>query len=92
MIEDVFIQPLKVVVIDDNIEFGAGIKMLLSKEGVEVHTAANGHEGLEMVKQIVPDLVLLDVVMPGMDGNEVCKKIRQTPELAGVRKNIWKNP
>jgi PAS domain S-box-containing protein len=76
--------PIKVLVIDDNIEFGIGVKMLLAKEGVEVFTSADGLEGLEMVKHLLPDIVLLDVVMPGMDGIEVCKRIRQTPELIGV--------
>jgi PAS domain S-box-containing protein len=84
MRDDLFIQPLKVAVIDDNIDFGVGIKMLLAREMVEIHIATNGLEGLEMAKQILPDIVLLDVVMPGMDGIEVCKKIRQTPELAGA--------
>lgn len=79
-----FFQPVKVAVIDDNIEFGAGVKILLAKEGVEVHTAADGLEGFEMAKHWLPDIVLLDIVMPGMDGIEVCKKIRQTPELTGT--------
>ena len=81
MSDAMIIQPVKLAVIDDNAEFSAIIKMLLAKEGVEVHTAADGLKGLDLVKQILPDIVLLDIVMPGMDGIEVCKKIRQTPEL-----------
>ena len=84
MSDDIFKQTVKIAVIDDNAEFGAGIKLLLAKEGVEVHTAADGPSGLELVKQILPDIVLLDVVMPRMDGIEVCKKIRHIPELSGV--------
>jgi len=84
MSDDILIQPVKVAVIDDNIEFGIGVKMLLAKEGVEVHTAADGLKGLELVNQLLPDIVLLDIVMPGMSGIEVCKKIRQSPELMGV--------
>jgi PAS domain S-box-containing protein len=75
---------VKLLVIDDNIEFGIGVKMLLSKDGVEVHTAADGIQGLERVNRLLPDIVLLDVVLPRMDGIEVCKKIRQNPELTGV--------
>jgi len=84
MSDNMLTQPFKVAVIDDNAEFGIGVKMLLAKEGVEVHTAADGFEGLELAKQWLPDIVLLDIVMPGMDGIEVCKKIRQIPELMGA--------
>jgi PAS domain S-box-containing protein len=84
MIDDIFKQTVKVAVIDDNAEFGAGIKMLLSKEGVEVITAVNGPEGLDLVIQHVPDIVLLDVVIPGIDGLEFCKKIKKLPGLKGV--------
>lgn len=84
MSDAMFIPPLKLAVIDDNIEFGIGIKMLLAKEEVVVHTAADGFEGLELVKQQTPDIVLLDVVMPGMDGVEVCKEIRKIPEMGGA--------
>lgn len=79
-----FLQTVRVAVIDDNIEFGAGIKILLAKEEVEVYTASDGPEGLELVKQLAPDIVLLDIVMPGMDGVEVCKRIRKIPELMDV--------
>lgn len=79
-----FIPPVKVAVIDDNAEFGAGVKVLLAKEGVTVFTAADGAEGLEMAKKLLPDIVLLGADIPGIDGFEVCRKIRQTPELLGV--------
>lgn len=84
MSDVMFIPPLKLAVIDDNIEFGIGVKMLLAKEEVVVHTAADGFEGLELVKQQTPDIVLLDVVMPGMDGVEVCKEIRKIPEMGSA--------
>jgi len=47
-----------------------------------VETAKNGLEGVEMCKKFKPDLVLLDVMMPGMDGMEACEAIRATPEIA----------
>lgn len=77
-------RPVTIAVIDDNVEFGVGIKLMLAKDGVEIHTAGDGVEGLNLVRQLLPDIVLLDVVMPGMSGIEVCKEIKQTPELSDI--------
>jgi CheY-like chemotaxis protein len=72
----------KIVVVDDNVLI---IKMLsdrLLKEGYEVSVARNGQEGLEIIAQEQPDLVVLDIVMPVMDGLTMLKTLRQQP--AGV--------
>jgi adenylate cyclase len=69
----------KVLVIDDT---PANVKLLadlLRVKGYEVVTAANGEEGLERLSEHHPDLVLLDVMMPGMNGYEVCRAIRADP-------------
>ncbi len=66
----------KILLVDDSkliIEFG---KSILSTEGHKVSHAPNGHEALEMMSAEKPDLILLDVVMPGMDGYEVCKRLK----------------
>jgi diguanylate cyclase (GGDEF)-like protein len=66
----------KILLVDDSkLIMGFG-KSILSKEGYEVSYAPNGHEALEMVSLETPDLILLDVVMPGMDGYEVCKRVK----------------
>lgn len=78
------LNPITIAVIDDNVEFGIGIKLLLAKDGVEVHTASDGIEGLNLVRRLLPDIVILDVVMPGLNGIEVCKKIREAPELSDL--------
>lgn len=70
MSDAMIISPVTVAVIDDNAEFGARIKLLLAKEEIEIHTAADGIEGIELVKQLLPDIVLLDIVLPGIDGIE----------------------
>lgn len=56
----------------------------LEKEGFEVHSANNGREGLEIARRVQPDLVLLDVMMPGMDGMETCREIRDDVNLKHV--------
>jgi class 3 adenylate cyclase/CheY-like chemotaxis protein len=68
-----------VLVVDDQ---PANLKLMdavLSPRGFTVHTAATGEEALERLAETVPDLVLLDVVMPGIDGYETCRRIRANP-------------
>jgi len=74
--------PAKILVVDDT---PANIKLLadlLTVKGYRVCTATNGEEGLAQVVKEKPDLVLLDVMMPGISGYEVCKRIRANPETA----------
>jgi diguanylate cyclase (GGDEF)-like protein len=69
----------KILIIDDSIEH---IKILISllADQHEVFFAKSGAEGLEMLPTIMPDLILLDIVMPGMDGFEVCRLIKENPK------------
>jgi adenylate cyclase len=74
----------KILVVDDtplNVKLLAD---LLGVSGYEVDTAASGEEGLAKVVSFGPDLLLLDVVMPGMSGYEVCKKLRAAPETEAL--------
>ncbi len=70
----------KILAIDDN-----GVNTMILKELLDddynIKIANSGHEGLEMASQIRPDIILLDIMMPEIDGFEVCRKIRQNPEL-----------
>ena len=75
-------QPAKILVVDDTPHNVKLLADLLSVKGYAVATAASGPEALEQVQKEQPDLVLLDVVMPGMSGYEVCKKIRENPSTA----------
>jgi adenylate cyclase len=71
--------PAKILVVDDT---PVNVKVLinvLGPRGYEVVTAASGEEALELVATERPDLVLLDVVMPGIDGYEVCRRLRESP-------------
>jgi two-component system alkaline phosphatase synthesis response regulator PhoP len=73
-----------VVLVDDEPNIRETVAFILEAEGIEVETGADGVEGLEVVKKCKPKVVLLDVMMPRMDGYEVCREIRNTPELSGV--------
>lgn len=68
----------KVLIIEDEKSISDIIKFNLSKEGFEVETAYDGQDGLDKALSVNPDLILLDVMLPIMDGFQVCKKVRET--------------
>jgi CheY-like chemotaxis protein/anti-sigma regulatory factor (Ser/Thr protein kinase) len=76
--------PRRVLVVDDNRDAAQSLAMLLSLLGAEVHVAFNGPEALDALAGYKPDVVLLDIGMPGMDGHEVARRIRQHPEYRDV--------
>jgi two-component system alkaline phosphatase synthesis response regulator PhoP len=76
---------VSVLVIDDEEDIRDILTYNLKKEGFNAFSAENGQKGLELIKSVHPDLVLLDVMMPGMDGIEVCEAIRN---LAGHERTL----
>ena len=74
----------KILVIDDDKEIRTVIAELLSMSGYDVVEAASGQQGLDHASRFVPDLVLLDVMMPGIDGWTVLSKLQDNPKLADV--------
>jgi two-component system alkaline phosphatase synthesis response regulator PhoP len=74
----------KVLLVDDEQDILDLIGFNLEKEGFEVFTANNGRDGLELARKNNPDLVLLDVMMPGMDGMETCRELRDDDNLKNV--------
>jgi PAS domain S-box-containing protein len=81
----------RVVVIDDNLDAGHAMAMLIGALGSEARVAADGPSGIEQVLQWSPTLVLLDIGMPGMDGYETCRRIREAvgPSLRVVALTGW---
>lgn len=71
----------KILLIDDEQDILDIISYNLEKEGYQVFTASNGNEGIEKAKEILPDLILLDVMMPEKDGIETCQDLRKIKEL-----------
>ena|SRR6218665_2194876 len=74
----------KIAIIDDEEDIRDILAYNLQKEGFQVFVAENGKSGIELCKNERPDLILLDVMMPGMDGIEVCENIRNTSGLENV--------
>ena len=75
----------KVLIVDDEPNIAISVEFLMRREGFEVLVAHDGEEGLALIRADRPDLVVLDVMMPKLDGFEVCKAVRADPALAGVR-------
>ena len=73
-----------VLVVDDEEDILEFLSYNLKKEGFNLILANNGNKGLELVKKHKPDLVILDVMMPGMDGIEVCEQIREQDKFEDV--------
>lgn len=73
-----------ILIVDDNLAGRETLKGLLYGRGYELVFAANGIDALKMADEVTPDLILLDVMMPGMDGFEVCQRLRANPKVAEV--------
>lgn len=74
----------RILLIDDEADILEFVKYNLSRDGYEVYTASNGAEGLQVALKVKPHLILLDMMMPVLDGIETCKAIRRSPVLKNV--------
>jgi CheY-like chemotaxis protein len=73
-----------VLSIDDSPTILRLVEMILSQAGFTVHTATDGPAGIEAAKRLRPDLILVDFIMPGMNGFQVCKALRDSPDTAEI--------
>ncbi|MFN5182869.1 MAG: response regulator transcription factor [Bacteroidota bacterium] len=74
----------KILLVDDEQDILDFLGYNLNKAGFEVHYTNNGKEAVELAKKIHPHLIILDVMMPGMDGMETCRELREISELKNV--------
>lgn len=72
----------KVLLVDDENDILEFVSYNLKKEGFDVYTAANGKDAIRVALEVRPQLIILDVMMPEMDGIETCEELRKLPELA----------
>jgi two-component system, OmpR family, alkaline phosphatase synthesis response regulator PhoP len=75
----------RILIADDEQNIVISLEYLMRREGFEVSVAQDGDEAIAKIHAEQPDLVLLDIMMPKMNGFEVCQEIRSDPKLKGVR-------
>ena len=74
----------RILVVDDHKRIAKTIQRILENEGHEVLTAFDGLEGLRKAQEAKPNLIILDIIMPQMDGYEVCRRLRSDPDTADI--------
>jgi CheY-like chemotaxis protein len=77
--------PRRILVVEDNLDGVHSLVLLLRDMGHEVDYAINGYAALDMATRIRPEIVLLDLNLPGLSGFDVCRRIKANPALKGVR-------
>jgi DNA-binding response OmpR family regulator len=78
-------KPPSVLIVDDEPNIVLSLQFLMKKTGFEVRTAKDGEEAMAEISRAAPDLVLLDVMMPKIDGFSICSRIRGNPEWKDMR-------
>jgi len=73
-----------ILVIEDNEQNLYLVRFILEKNGYQVHAALDGRTGIDMADQLKPDLILLDIQLPVMDGYAVARNLRANPHLSGI--------
>jgi two-component system alkaline phosphatase synthesis response regulator PhoP len=75
---------IRILLVDDDADILEIVGYNLSQEGYQISTAANGRDAIAKAKKVLPHLIIMDVMMPEMDGMEACENIRKIPELSNV--------
>jgi two-component system alkaline phosphatase synthesis response regulator PhoP len=75
---------IKILLVDDDADILEIVGYNLSQEGYQISTAINGRDAIVKAKKVLPHLIIMDVMMPEMDGMEACENIRKIPELSNV--------
>lgn len=74
----------KILIVEDEVELVTMVKMRLEASGYDVVEAYDGEEGLDKARKVKPDLILLDLMLPKIDGYEICKTLKNDDKYAGI--------
>ncbi len=75
---------MKALIVEDDPDARKVLSLILKLDGYQIHSAPGGQEALTLLAELVPDVILLDVMMPGMDGYQVCQWVRSNPATRRV--------
>ncbi len=75
---------MKALIVEDDPDARKVLSLILKLDGYQIHSAPGGQEALNVLADLVPDVILLDVMMPGMDGYQVCQWVRSNPAVRHV--------
>ena len=78
-------EPARVLIVDDEPSIVLSLQFLMQSKGYQVAVARNGEEALKLAAEFKPQLVLLDVMMPAINGFEVCRRLRADPQHYGIK-------
>ena len=84
--------PIKAIAIDDDPAMTDLLSLLLKSHGLEIYTSNNGEDGLQLVHAIKPDIIILDLMMPGKDGWQVCREVRTFSTVPIIILSALDNP
>ncbi len=84
IVQNIKNQDIKILVVDDDPDILFATSRVIKKAGYQTFTADSGKEAMEAVKTIVPDLILMDVVMPDAEGPDLCRRIKNDPNFKGI--------
>ena len=78
-------QPKRVLIVDDEPNVVVSLEFLMQEAGYAVDVATTGEDAIEMIPEVDPDLILLDIMLPGISGFEICRWVRESSEWDGVK-------
>lgn len=77
--------PQKILIVDDEPNIVVPLQFIMEQKGYQVMVAADGDEALATIAKFIPDLILLDIMLPDIDGYEICQKVRENPEWQNIK-------
>lgn len=77
--------PKKILIVDDEPNIIVPLEFLMEQNNYEVKVAENGEDAIDLIETFNPDLILLDIMLPGIDGYEVCQTIRNSPNIKNIK-------
>lgn len=75
---------VKILIVDDDRDFREVVKLSLATNDCTIFEAASGREAMSLARQLQPDLILLDILMPGLDGYETCRQLKANPATSHI--------